>query len=90
MAVMTPRPAQPTPGSGPPDSTHFDVAVADLHHHLEFQVLHAAGLGGQVHDGVLGLLVQHQAGRVGLGIAADDHDLLLGFRQRRHQVLRGG
>ena len=23
MAVMTPRPAQPTPGSGPPDSTHF-------------------------------------------------------------------
>jgi hypothetical protein len=23
MAVITPRPAQPTPGSGPPDSTHL-------------------------------------------------------------------
>ena len=23
MAVMIPRPAQPTPGSGPPDSTHL-------------------------------------------------------------------
>ena len=30
MAVMTPRPAQPTPGSGPPDSTHFTAPYPTL------------------------------------------------------------
>ena len=56
---------------------------------LEFEVLDAAGLGGQVHDRVLGLLVEHQPRRVGLGIAADDHHLLPGLGQGRDQVLRG-
>ena len=41
----------------------LDVAVADLHHLFEFEVLDAAGVGGQAQDGVLRLGVQDQAGR---------------------------
>jgi hypothetical protein len=42
---------------------------------------------GQLHDGVLGLFVQHQTRRVSLGVAADDHHFLFGLGQRRDEVL---
>jgi type II secretory pathway component PulK len=89
IEVMTPRPAQPTPGSGPPDSTQLDVLVADLHDVFELEVLDAAGRRRQAQDGVLRLGVQDQAGGVRLRIAADDQDLLPHLGQRRQGVLRG-
>ena len=64
MAVITPRPAQPTPGSGPPELGAFDALVADLHHVFEFEVLDASLLGCEAEDGVLGLGVKNKAGRV--------------------------
>ena len=67
----------------------LDVAVADLHDLFELEVLDAAGFGGQAQDGVLRLGVQDQAGRVRLGIAADDQDLLPDLGERRERVLRG-
>ena len=39
---------------------------------------------------VLGLGVQDQTGGVGLGVAADDHDLLAGLGEAGDQVLGGG
>ena len=60
----TPRPAQPTPGPGPPDLTQRISPVADLHHLFELEVLDAARRGGQAEDGVLRLGVQDQAGRI--------------------------
>ncbi|MPN58195.1 hypothetical protein SDC9_205896 [bioreactor metagenome] len=43
-----------------------------------------------MHDGGLSLAVQDQAGRVGLRVAADDHDLLAGLGESGNQVLGGG
>ena len=86
---MTPRPAQPTPGSGPPEFDAADVAVADLHHLFDFEVLDAAGIRRQAQDGVLRLGVQDQAGRIRLRIAADDQDAMAHLGQRRQRVLRG-
>ena len=62
--MMTPRPAQPTPGSGPPDSTQRMFLIADLHHVFEFEILDAAGIRGEAQDGVLRLGVQDEARRV--------------------------
>jgi hypothetical protein len=90
IEVITPRPAQPTPGFRAAGLDATDVAVADLHHVFELQVLHRAGFGGQREDGVLRLGVQDQAGRVGLGVAADDEDLLAHLGQGRQGVLAGG
>ena len=67
-----------------------DVAVTDLHHVFEFQILHRTGFSGQRQDGVLGLGVQDQAGGVGLGVAADDQDFLTHFGQSGQGVLGGG
>ncbi|EWS63537.1 hypothetical protein Y695_03230 [Hydrogenophaga sp. T4] len=64
-----------------------DVLVADLHHVFELQVLHRTGFSGQREDGVLRLCVQDQAGRVGLGVAADDQDFLAEVGQSSQSVL---
>ena len=89
MEVMTPRPAQPTPGSGPPDSTQRMPREPDLEHVLELEVLHRAGRGGQAEDGVLSLGVEDEAGGVGLRVAADDEDLLPELDERGEGVLGG-
>jgi hypothetical protein len=76
--VMTPRPAHPTPGSGPPDSTH-----------LMLQVLDGAGSGGEAQHGVLRFGVKDQARRIRLWVAPDDEDLLIELDQRGERVLGG-
>ena len=73
---MTPRPAQPTPGSGPPDSTQRMFRIADLHHVFDFEILDAARIRGQAQDGVLRLGVQDEARRVGLRIATNDQNAM--------------
>ena len=73
MDVMMPRPAQPTPGSGPPDSTHkvfVKSIAADV-----FQGDVLAFFAERVEHGFLGQAVQQQTRRVGLRIAADHHHL---------------
>ena len=87
---MTPRPAQPTPGSGPPELDAANVAEADLHDVLEFEVLDAAGFSGEAQDGVLRLGVQDESRRIRLGVATDDEDLLVHRGEGREGVLRGG
>ena len=85
---MTPRPAQPTPGSGPPDFRAFDALVADLHHVFEFQVLDGARFRRQGEHRVLHLGVKDETGGVGFGIAADDQDLLADVDEGGERVLR--
>ena len=67
----------------------LDIAVTDLEHVFQLQVLDGTGIGGHLHDGILRLGVQDQAGGVGLGVAADDHDLFTEFGQTRYEVLGG-
>jgi hypothetical protein len=67
-----------------------DVAVASFEDILELQVLDGAEFTNLVHDGRLGLGVQDQAGRVGLGIAADDENPLAEGGESGHGVLGGG
>jgi hypothetical protein len=88
MLVMMPRPAQPTPGSGPPDSVQRVPLVARLQDVVEFDVL--ALFAKSVEHGLLGQSAQEETGGVGLGVASDHHDLLAHLRQRGHRVLRGG
>ncbi len=82
-----PRPAQPTPGSGPPDSVQRHVAETVAADVVEFDVF--AFVAKRIQDGLLGQSAQEQSGRVGLGVAADHHDFLAHFRQGRYRVLRG-
>jgi len=45
--VMTPRPAQPTPGSGPPDQRKRMSRETNLHNLFDLEILDAASGGGQ-------------------------------------------
>ncbi len=85
---MIPRPAQPTPGSGPPDSTQIDIAETDFSDVVEFHVLAFRAKG--VEHGLLRQPSQQQPRGIRLGIAAHNHDLSAHFRQTGHCVLRGG
>ena len=85
---MTPRPAQPTPGSGPPELGALDALVADLEHVLELEVLDRTGFGGEAQHRVLHLGVEDETGGIRFGIAADDQDFLPEIDERRERVLR--
>ncbi len=65
----------------------LDAAVADGQYILELQVFDRTRFRRQVHDRVLSLAVQDQAGRVGFRVTANDHDLLTGLGQRGDQIL---
>ncbi len=85
---MIPRPAQPTPGSGPPDSTQSVLpkpVAADV-----FQLDVLALLAQRVEHGLLRQAAQQQPRGVGLGVAADHHHLLAHLGQRGDGVLGGG
>ena len=84
---MTPRPAQPTPGSGPPELDATDVEIADLHDLFDLEVLDAARRSGEAEDGVLRLGVKDEAGRIRLRIAADDQNAVTQLRKRRQSIL---
>ena len=85
---MTPRPAQPTPGSGPPELDAGHAAEAGAQHVLQFEVFDGARFRGQMKDSLLGFRVQDQARGVGLGVAADDQDLLAHLGEGRDGILR--
>jgi hypothetical protein len=80
--------ADPRLGSAGLDA--FDIAVTDLQDIFQLQVLNRPFFPHQVHHGILRLGVQDQAGRVGLGVATDDHHLLAEVGQAGHGVLGGG
>ena len=64
------------------------AAVAGLADIVQFHVL--AFLAQGVEHRFLGQAAEQQAGGVGLGVAADDHDLSAHLRQTGHGVLGGG
>jgi hypothetical protein len=88
MAVMTPRPAQPTPGSGPPDSTAADAVEADADHLFRLEVLDQTFLRRHLQHRELRFRIEDEAGGVGFGIAADDENLLAHLGQRHQGILR--
>ena len=88
MEVMIPRPAQPTPGSGPPDSTHTTPEKPVRRMILQVHVFAFFPQG--VEDALLGQAAQQQAGGIRLGITAHHHYLAAHLGQTRHSILSGG
>ena len=66
----------------------LDALVTDLQDILEFEVLDRARLGGEAEHRVLHLGVENETRGIGLGIAADDENLLSEIDESRERVLR--
>src|SRR5208283_5293926 len=67
----------------------FDPLVSDLKNVIEFEVLDRTGRRREAQNGVLSFCVKNEAGRVSLGVAADDQDPLTQLDQCGECVLRG-
>ena len=67
-------------------NTH-DIAVTAATDIFQFKILNGTELADLVHNRILGLGVQDQAGRVGFRVTTDDQDLLTEGGETGHRVL---